>query len=214
MLRALRRRLSWRGAWFGAAWSALGCVAWASACSKPEPAARTDRPDGPHAPVVDVPAAAASTAASRAAPAVASATPSGAASAAASAVSGAAAGGPAAAAPRRRSTSGAPDGGGAGSAAASASACGDKPLPPCPLYAWMSANAAPALDHGDFVALGAAFERLASEAPPAYANWASIARDGADAARVEHLEAVKAACRGCHDEYRARYKKEMRDRPI
>jgi hypothetical protein len=78
----------------------------------------------------------------------------------------------------------------------------------------MKANTAPALSAQDFGALVIAFNKIAGFAPPTYANWQSIARDGADAARVEQLDAVKAACRGCHNQYKDRYKKELRDRPM
>jgi len=66
----------------------------------------------------------------------------------------------------------------------------------------------------DFAALGSALQKIATFAPPGYKNWASIARDGADAAHVEDADAVKASCRGCHSQYRERYKREMRDRPL
>jgi hypothetical protein len=95
-----------------------------------------------------------------------------------------------------------------------APACGDKPLPPCPLYSWMKANTSPAMSAGDFDALVAALDKVAAFAPVGYANWVSISKDGADAARVQNLDAVKAACRGCHNQYKAKYKQEMRDRPI
>jgi hypothetical protein len=78
----------------------------------------------------------------------------------------------------------------------------------------MKANTAPALSAQDFDALAIAFDKIAGFAPPAYAHWRSIAKDGADAARVEQVDAVKAACRGCHNQYKDRYKKELRDRPI
>jgi hypothetical protein len=97
-----------------------------------------------------------------------------------------------------------------------ASTCGDKLLPPCPLYAWMKKNTSPAMRAHDFDALATALEKVATFAPkqPGYVHWASISRDGAAAARVQNLDAVKAACRGCHDQYKDKYKKEMRDRPI
>lgn len=78
----------------------------------------------------------------------------------------------------------------------------------------MKANTAAALSAEDFGALAIAFEKIVVFAPPGYAHWQSIAKDGADAARVEQLDAVKAACRGCHNQYKDRYKREMRDRPI
>jgi hypothetical protein len=93
-------------------------------------------------------------------------------------------------------------------------ACGDKPLPPCPLNAWMKANMSPAILSSDFDALAVDFEKVATFAPANYQNWSSIGKDGADAARAQSLDGVKGACRGCHAQYRDRYKKEMRDRPL
>jgi hypothetical protein len=80
----------------------------------------------------------------------------------------------------------------------------------------MKANTSAAMSAGDFDALQAALTKTAALAPPGagYPNWVSISNDGADAARVQNLDAVKAACRGCHNQYKAKYKKEMRDRPI
>jgi hypothetical protein len=57
-------------------------------------------------------------------------------------------------------------------------------------------------------------QKVSTFGPPGYTNWVSIAKDGADAARAQNLDAVKAACRGCHNQYRAKYKREMRDRPL
>ena len=95
-----------------------------------------------------------------------------------------------------------------------AAKCGDKPLPPCPLYAWMKANTSAAMSSQDFDALATALTKAATFAPPGYTNWASIARDGADAAKAQSLDGVKASCRGCHNQYKDKYKKEMRDRAI
>jgi hypothetical protein len=93
-------------------------------------------------------------------------------------------------------------------------ACGDKPAPPCPLAAWMKANASPAITSQNFDALAELLAKTAAFAPQGYTNWASISRDGADAARVQSLDAVKASCRSCHNQYRAKYKAEMRARPL
>jgi hypothetical protein len=95
-----------------------------------------------------------------------------------------------------------------------APACGDKPLPPCPLNAWMKQNASPASIAEDFDGLGSSFDKIATFAPAGYPNWVSIAHDGADAARAQSLDGAKAACRGCHSQYKDKYKREMRDRPI
>jgi hypothetical protein len=91
--------------------------------------------------------------------------------------------------------------------------CGEKDLPDCPLQLWMKRNATPPIRAGDAIALGEAFEQMASFAPrarEAYPNWGSIARDGAQASRVGDVTAAKAACRGCHTQYRARYHAELR----
>ena len=83
-----------------------------------------------------------------------------------------------------------------------------------PLQAWMKANTAAAIAAKDPLALASAFDELATFGSKEYPNWSSIARDGAAAARANRIDAAKAACRGCHAQYRARYKIEMRDRPI
>ena len=114
------------------------------------------------------------------------------------------------------------------SAASAAPAAAPQPAPscvddaggPCTLHAWMNANLSAPFRGRDCSALVPVLERVAAFAPPvdagsaAYTNWASIARDGADAARVEDVEAVKASCRGCHAQYRDRYKRELHDRKI
>lgn len=71
----------------------------------------------------------------------------------------------------------------------------------------------PALDK-DMPALVTAFDTMATFAPEGYVNWASISRDGAAAARTGDLTAAKAACRSCHDQYKAKYKEELRARAL
>jgi len=78
----------------------------------------------------------------------------------------------------------------------------------------MKANTAAALSARDFGALVPALDKVARFAPPGYTNWGSIARDGASAARIENLDAVKASCRACHNQYRDRYKTGMRDQKL
>jgi soluble cytochrome b562 len=55
---------------------------------------------------------------------------------------------------------------------------------------------------------------MAKMAPPGYSNWVSISNDGAKAAKAGNLDAAKASCRTCHDQYKAKYRSEMRDRKI
>jgi hypothetical protein len=88
--------------------------------------------------------------------------------------------------------------------------------PPCPLFDWMATRMQPALLTADLAALEAQFDYVAEKAPPGpgYPNWASIARDGASAARDGAADAARAACRSCHEQYGARYARELRSRPI
>jgi hypothetical protein len=93
--------------------------------------------------------------------------------------------------------------------------CGEKDLPPCPLQQWMTRNATPTIQFGETSALGELFDRIAALGPrgaaqAAYPNWASISRDGADAARMGDIPAAQAACRGCHVQYASRYHTELR----
>ena len=85
-----------------------------------------------------------------------------------------------------------------------------------PLDTWMRDTAGPALLSGDLQAIAASFDLIRAAAPPTstYANWASIAKDGADAARSGHLDAVKAACRVCHEEYERSYHADLAMRPL
>lgn len=99
-------------------------------------------------------------------------------------------------------------------AAAEAGACdgGD-----CPLQGWMK-QIWPHMKANDYQGTAALLDQCAKLAPPdaktAYPNWVSISIDGANAARAADMEAVKAACRGCHEQYKDKYRAEMRARAI
>jgi hypothetical protein len=95
--------------------------------------------------------------------------------------------------------------------------CGEKGLSDCPLQLWMKQNATPILTFGETTTLAQVFDEIALLAPPAkeltgqsFASWASIAHDGAAASRMGSLQAAKAACRGCHSQYSARYHADFR----
>ena len=70
------------------------------------------------------------------------------------------------------------------------------------------------LSGGDNAALATDFDKIVTFAPAGYTKWASIAKDGATAARGANTDAAKAACRGCHDQYKTKYKTEMRTRAV
>lgn len=92
--------------------------------------------------------------------------------------------------------------------------CGKKPLPDCPLQGWMKKNMEPAMNATDFPDIATQLDKIATFAPPGMTNWASISKDGAKAARGADLGGVKASCRSCHDQYKNKYKAEMRLRPV
>ena len=88
-----------------------------------------------------------------------------------------------------------------------------------PLQVWMKENMNPPMKAKNWLGMADSLERAAQLAPPNYAttgyvNWVSIAKDGANAARAADMDAVKAACRGCHEQYKNKYRAEMRSRPL
>jgi hypothetical protein len=78
----------------------------------------------------------------------------------------------------------------------------------------MKANTNAAMKSTDFDAIAKALDKTATFAPAPYTNWKSISDDGAKAARSHDLAGVKASCKACHDQYKAKYKTEMRSRPV
>jgi len=70
----------------------------------------------------------------------------------------------------------------------------------------MQANSGPSMSAKDFKALVGIFNRIATMGPPGYPNWSSIAKNGAQAAQSEDNDGCKAACRQCHDQYKAKFK--------
>jgi len=100
--------------------------------------------------------------------------------------------------------------------------CGSRDLHDCPLQGWMKINATTMLEFGDISTLAVVFDQIVALAPMdtnddgglLYENWKSIAHDGANASRAGNISAVRAACRGCHSEYRARYHANLRARGL
>jgi len=90
-------------------------------------------------------------------------------------------------------------------------ACGEKGKPACPMQGWMKTNMAPAAASGDTAALAKNLDYVASHAPKGLADWAAIAKKGADAAKAGNVDGAKASCKTCHDKYKAQYKADMRD---
>lgn len=90
--------------------------------------------------------------------------------------------------------------------------CGEKGQPACPLQGFMKSHMATAVASGDGALLAKALDEVAGHAPPGLANWSAIARGGAAKARSGDIDGAKASCKACHDQYKTRYKTEMRDR--
>jgi hypothetical protein len=99
------------------------------------------------------------------------------------------------------------------SGSAGAADCGSKENP-CPLQGWMRENVNPPMNKHDMPNLAVALDKIAGFAPSGYTNWASISKDGAAAARSGDESAAKASCRSCHDQYKQKYKTELRGRKI
>ena len=193
------------------AFAAALALAFVAACTKSEsgtPAPETSSaPAASAVPVVETPSPSA-TASESAAP------PADTGHAAAVAKDAADAGHAAAEPPKIRAAGGGAAAAPSASGSASPVECGTKPHPACPLQAWMKAHANPPVLTSDLPALAKALDEIALFAPAGYTNWASISKDGAAAARAGDLTAAKASCRSCHDQYKQKYKTEIRARKI
>ncbi|MDP9152115.1 MAG: hypothetical protein M3O36_19495 [Myxococcota bacterium] len=84
-----------------------------------------------------------------------------------------------------------------------------------PLGKWMKPNMGAPMAGQDFATLQKSLELVAGSTPsPDYPQWAAIAKAGAAAAAKQDVAGVKAACKQCHDPYKAKYKKEFPTRPF
>jgi hypothetical protein len=88
--------------------------------------------------------------------------------------------------------------------------------PKTPLGKWMKPNMGAPMAGQDFDALKKSFDLVAGKGAPsaAYANWVSLLKQGSTAAGASDLSGVKAACKGCHDQYKQNYIKDFPDKPF
>jgi hypothetical protein len=100
-------------------------------------------------------------------------------------------------------------------------ACAGTKEDPCPLQKWMRQNMAAANASGDMAALATAFTKLATLSPDkswngsdANKNWDAISNAGAAAAKAGNATDAKAACKKCHDLYKAPFKDKFRTKPV
>ena len=92
--------------------------------------------------------------------------------------------------------------------------CGLAGMPECPLQRWMDHHLSGPLSREEYPDVARAFRDLAAVAPTGFGGWSSWAQGGAAAAEQRDSTAIHKACNGCHDGYRERYRKTMRDRPV
>ncbi len=83
-----------------------------------------------------------------------------------------------------------------------------------PLGTWMKSNMGTSLAGQDFPTLQKNFDFLATKQPAGYADWSKFAKAGSAAASKQDLVAVKAACKGCHDAYKEKYRKDFPATPF
>jgi hypothetical protein len=91
--------------------------------------------------------------------------------------------------------------------------CGAKGQKLCPMQAWMKGTMAAATSSGDAEKIAKALEYVAGKPPPGMSTWTSISKAGVAKARAGDIDGAKESCKKCHDAYKEKYKKTMRDRP-
>ncbi len=92
--------------------------------------------------------------------------------------------------------------------------CGQAGMPECPLQLWMDHHLSGPLSREDYSAVADAFRRLGAAAPAGFTGWAAWADGGALAASRRDFAAVNRACTGCHDTYRPRFRRTLRERAL
>jgi len=66
------------------------------------------------------------------------------------------------------------------------------------------------MNAGDNARLATSLDQLATHVPAGYSGWEASAKRAADAARAGDAVAIKAECKSCHDQFRERFRTEMR----
>jgi hypothetical protein len=97
--------------------------------------------------------------------------------------------------------------------AAASGTCGSKGQPDCPLQRWMKSTLQTYQRAGDYERLARAFGELGAHAPAGYDSWKTQAEHGAQLAAKQDADGIKQVCKDCHQEHRARFRKERREAP-
>jgi hypothetical protein len=81
-----------------------------------------------------------------------------------------------------------------------------------PLGKWMKSNVGGPMASGDLATVAKSMDFIAGKGPAAYDKWDTLAKQGAEAARKGDTKALKAACKGCHEAYKQKYRAENKER--
>jgi len=100
------------------------------------------------------------------------------------------------------------------SPSAAGAKCGGKGQPDCPLQSWMKSTLQTYQREKNYERLEASLTKLASHAPDGYASWKELSEAGALAAKNGDETAVSKSCKACHNEHRARYREERREKHL
>ena len=92
--------------------------------------------------------------------------------------------------------------------------CGAQGMPDCPLQRWMDDHLNGPLSREEYPGVARSFHDLAAIAPSGFTGWGAWAQGGAAAAERRDDAGIRKACAGCHEGYRARYRKTLRERPL
>jgi hypothetical protein len=83
------------------------------------------------------------------------------------------------------------------------------------MQSFMRSQLATPLSQKDFATLAAGLDRTTTMQPdPAWTSWGTFSKAGAQAARDGKVDEVRKSCKGCHDAWRAAYRKDYRQRPL
>lgn len=102
----------------------------------------------------------------------------------------------------------------AGAPALAPTACGSPGEADCPTQRWMKATLQAHLRSSDYQRLASALGQLSEHAPVGYDSWSELSSRAADAARAGDEQGVRAGCKDCHEAYRSRFKRELRQKPL
>lgn len=91
--------------------------------------------------------------------------------------------------------------------------CGNKGQKACPMQGWMKSVMGSAASSGDAEKLAAALTTCAGKPVAGYGQWSAISQEGVAKAKAGDIDGAKKSCEKCHQLYKAKYQRTMRDKP-